>query len=48
MKNVVPSVSFKGSKKDYQLVALCRYLQSFVRVKDVREKISHDFKTIDI
>ena len=38
-KNVIPVKSFNGSKKDYSLVALSRYLKKFSRAKDVREKI---------
>jgi len=37
LRNVVPAKTFIGSKKDYSLVALSRYLKGFVRVKDVRE-----------
>ena len=48
IRNVVPVRNFEGNKKDYTLVALGRYLQGFIRVKDVREKISFDFKTIDL
>lgn len=47
LRNGVPVKSFNGSKKDYSLVALVRYLKSFVKIKDVREKIQQDFKTID-
>lgn len=38
-RNIVPVKAYGGNKKDYSLVALARYLKSFVRVKDVREKI---------
>lgn len=48
IRNRVPVKSFNGSKKDYSMVALVRYLKGYVRVKDVREKIQSDFKTIDI
>lgn len=39
LKNGLPVKQFRGNKKDYTLVALARYLQGFVRVNDVREKI---------
>jgi TFIIF-interacting CTD phosphatase-like protein len=39
MRNRVPVKTFNGSKKDYSMVALVRYLKGYVRVKDVREKI---------
>lgn len=39
LKNCVPVRSFTGNKKDYSMVALVRYLKSFMRVKDIREKI---------
>lgn len=39
LRNVVPSKTFNGNKKDYNLVALVRYLKGFTRVKDIREKI---------
>lgn len=48
IRNRIPVKMFNGSKKDYSMVALVRYLKGFVRVKDVRDKISQDFKTIDI
>jgi TFIIF-interacting CTD phosphatase-like protein len=48
LRNGVPVKTFNGSKKDYSMVALVRYLMSYSRVKDVREKIQLDFKTIDI
>lgn len=47
LRNGVPTKTFIGSKKDYSMVALVRYLKGFTRVKDVREKIQLDFKTID-
>ena len=48
IRNRIPVKSFNGSKKDYSMVALVRYLKGYVRVKDVREKVQSDFKTIDI
>lgn len=39
LRNRVPVKTFQGSKKDYSMVALVRYLKGFIRVKDVREKI---------
>lgn len=48
LKNGLPVKEFRGGKKDHTLVALYRYLQGFVRVKDVREKIQHDFKAPDV
>jgi len=39
LRNIVPAKNFSGGKKDFSFVALGRYLKSFVRVKDVREKI---------
>jgi TFIIF-interacting CTD phosphatase-like protein len=39
LKNCVPVRTFNGNKKDYSMVALVRYLKSYMRVKDVREKI---------
>ena len=48
LRNVVPAKSYGGSKKDYTLVALARYLKGFIRTKDVRDKIQIDFKTIDM
>lgn len=48
LKNGIPVKDFNGNKKDYSLVALTRYLQSYVRVKDVRDKIQADFKTGEI
>jgi hypothetical protein len=39
LRNGVPVKSFNGNKKDYSLVALVRYLKSFIKIKDVREKI---------
>lgn len=48
LRNGIPTSTFSGNKKDYSLVALVRYLKSFTRIKDVREKMQTDFKTIDI
>ncbi len=47
LRNGVPVRTFTGNKKDYSMVALVRYLKCYSRLKDVREKIQHDFKTID-
>jgi TFIIF-interacting CTD phosphatase-like protein len=47
-RNGIPVKEYLGNKKDYSCVALGRYLRSFTRVKDVREKIQLDFKTIDV
>lgn len=48
IRNRIPVKSFNGSKKDFSMVALVRYLKGYIRIKDVREKIQSDFKTIDI
>jgi hypothetical protein len=48
LRNGIPVKPFTSNKKDYTLVALARYLKAFVRIKDVREKIQADFKTLDI
>ena len=48
LRNGIPVRTFNGNKKDYSMVALVRYLKGYVRVKDVREKICQDFKTLDI
>ena len=48
LRNGIPVRDFSGNKKDFSMVALARYLKSFVRVKDVREKITSDFKIVDI
>ena len=48
LRNIIPIKSFQGNKKDYSLVALVRYLKGLARVKDVRERVQQDFKTIDI
>jgi TFIIF-interacting CTD phosphatase-like protein len=39
LRNGVPVKTFFGNKKDYSLVSVVRYLKSFMRVKDIREKI---------
>ena len=39
LRNVIPVKAYNGSKKDYSLVALSRYLKKFFRAKDAREKI---------
>lgn len=39
LRNGLPVKPYEGNKKDYSFVALGRYLKSFTRVKDVREKL---------
>ena len=48
VRNGIPVKDYNGNKKDYQMVALARYLKGFLKAKDVREKISLDFKTGEI
>lgn len=48
IRNAIPVKAFTGNKKDYSMVALVRYLKGFSKIKDIREKIQYDFKTIDI
>jgi len=42
--NGIPVINYEGNKNDKELVVLTAYLQSFLKVKDVREKIKENFK----
>jgi CTD small phosphatase-like protein 2 len=39
LRNGIPSREYNGNKKDFMLVALERYLKTFIKVKDVRDKL---------
>jgi TFIIF-interacting CTD phosphatase-like protein len=41
--NGIPVKEYTGNKKDLSLLALTRYLKTFVKVPDVRVKIKEDF-----
>ena len=47
LTNGIPIKDFNGDKRDYHLYTLCKYLKTFKDVKDVREKITEDFRIND-